>query len=189
MSILDILLLAVSLAMDCFTVSIVSGAILGRWQTGVIVRIAVLFGLFQGVMPLLGWLAVSFFASHLEAYGRWIASSLLLFIGLRMVWEALHGDSDTQAFNPRRLSTQLLLAVATSIDALAVGVSMAVTGYTTALSLVLPLTIIALVSLMLSLLGHHLGLRFGRAVSKRLKPEVLGGVVLVALGLKVLLVS
>jgi putative Mn2+ efflux pump MntP len=187
MSILDIILLAVSLAMDCFTVSIVSGAILRRWQGGIIFRIAVLFGLFQALMPLIGWTAMRLFAAHVEAYGHWIAFAMLLFIGGRMIWESLHGSGDEPSFRPEKLSTQLLLAVATSIDALAVGVSMAVIGYDTLHSLLLPLVIIGLVSLLFALLGHWLGIRFGRAASSRFSPELFGGIILVAIGLKVLL--
>ena len=187
MSILDIILLAISLAMDCFTISIVSGSILRRWQGSVILRIALLFGLFQAVMPLIGWFFMRFFAAHVEAYGHWIAFAMLLFIGGKMIWESLRGDDDSPSFQPTKLSTQLLLAVATSIDAMAVGVSMAVTGYDTLHSLGLPLSIIGLVSLLFSLFGHWLGIRFGRSISRRFSPELLGGIILVLLGLKILL--
>ena len=187
MSILDIILLAMSLAMDCFTVSIVSGALLRRWQGGVIVRMAFLFGLFQALMPLIGWTAMRLFAAHVEAYGHWIAFAMLLFIGGRMVWEAWRGDGETSFMHPERLSTQLLLAVATSIDALALGVTLAVTGYDTLHSLALPLSIVGLVSLLFTLVGHWLGIRFGQSISRRFKPELFGGIVLIAIGLKVLL--
>lgn len=187
MSLLDIILLAISLAMDCFTISIVSGSILRRWHGTVIVRIAVLFGLFQAFMPLIGWTAMHLFAARVEAYGHWIAFGMLLFIGGRMIWESLRGSGDEPSFRPEKLTTQLLLAVATSIDAMAVGVSMAVTGYNTLHSLFLPLFIIGLVSLLFTFLGHWLGIRFGRAVSRRFSPELLGGIILVGIGLKVLL--
>jgi len=187
MTLLDIILLAISLAMDCFTVSIVSGSILRRWQGSVIIRIALLFGLFQALMPLIGWYFMRFFAAHVEAYGHWIAFGMLLFIGGRMIWQSLRGTTGVPSFRPTRLSTQLLLAVATSIDALAVGVSMAVTGYDTLHSLWQPLLIIGLVSLLFSLLGHWLGIHFGRSISRRFPPELLGGIILVLLGLKIVL--
>ena len=189
MNIADIFLLAVSLAMDCFTISIVSGAILRQWRGGVILRMSLLFGLFQALMPLAGWLAMRLFAARVEAYGHWIAFALLLFIGGRMIWEALHEKSDDshKMFRPESLSVQLLLAVATSIDALAVGVSMAVTGYSTISSLWLPLSIIGIVSLLFALAGHWLGITYGQSVSRRLRPELLGGIVLVLLGVKILL--
>jgi len=188
MNIVDIILLALSLAMDCFTVSIVSGAILRRWQRPTIYRIAFFFGFFQAAMPLLGWLVMRLFAAHVETYGHWIAFLLLLFVGGRMVWESFFGDSEThRAFNPCLLVTQLLLAIATSIDALAVGAGMAVTGYDSIGMLTLPLVIIGVVSLLLSLVGHWLGIRFGRIACRGLRPELLGGIVLIMIGLKILL--
>ncbi|MCR4604257.1 MAG: manganese efflux pump [Prevotella sp.] len=188
MNLLDIILLALSLAMDCFTVSIVSGAILRQWQRPTIFRIAFFFGFFQALMPLLGWLVMRLFATHVETYGHWIAFLLLLFVGGRMVWETFSDQSDEHhAFNPCQLITQLLLAVATSIDALAVGAGMAVTGYDSMALLTWPLVIIGLVSLLLSLLGHWLGIRFGRIACRKLRPELLGGIILILIGLKVLL--
>ena len=157
----------------------------------VMLRTALLFGLFQALMPLLGWLVTSTVASSLEAYGHWLAFLMLLYIGGRMVWQSLRGDSGDQSsvLRPERLTVQLLLAVATSIDALAVGFSMAVTGYTAPSQLTLPLVVIGMASLLLSLVGHWLGVRFGRAIARRIRPELLGGIILVVLGLKVLLVQ
>ena len=186
MTLIDILLLSLSLGVDCFTVSVACGAIVRRWQWSIGARTAVLFGLFQALMPLVGWGAVRLFAARLEDYGRWVAFALLLFVGLRMIAEAFRPTGEPPSFRPQRLSTQLLLAVATSIDALAVGVSMAVVGYSTLASLFLPLTLIGCGSLLLALLGHELGIRFGRAIARRFRPELLGGIILVAIGVKVL---
>jgi putative Mn2+ efflux pump MntP len=105
-----------------------------------------------------------------------------------MVWESF-GDDEEQHFNPRLLRTQLLLAVATSIDALAVGISFACTGYTKLSDLTLPLIIIGIVSFLFSIMGYHLGRHFGRAITKRMKPELVGGLILIAIGLKILLSS
>ena len=192
MSLLDIILLAIALAMDCFTVSIVSGVIclkesgVRKKKSGAFLRMAVLFGFFQAMMPLLGWLGISHFQSYMEAYDHWIAFGLLGFIGGKMVWESF-GPEEEQHFNPRQLRTQLLLAIATSIDALAVGISFACTGYTALSQLTLPLVIIGLASFILSLLGYYLGRRFGNIITRRLKPELFGGVILVGIGLKILL--
>lgn len=187
MSFIDLILLALSLAMDCFSVSIVSGAILRSWQGKTIVRISILFGFFQALMPLIGWLLVIHFAASLAVYGHWIAFALLLFIGGKMIWESIHGNEETTAFHPHHLRTQLLLAIATSIDALAVGVSMAVTGYTSMGKLWWPLTVICMVSLLMSLLGHRLGISFGKSIAHRIQPELIGGIILVLLGVKILL--
>lgn len=189
MSIIDIILLAVALAMDCFTVSIVSGLTGGQSSCETwLYRMAFLFGFFQAIMPLLGWLGIIHFETYIETYDHWIAFGLLAFIGGKMVWES-SGPDEEQHFNPRRLHTQLLLAVATSIDALAVGISFACTGYTQLSDLTLPLMIIGIVSFLFSIMGYHLGRCFGRVITKRMKPELVGGLILIAIGLKILLSS
>ena len=184
-SVLDILLLSVALAMDCFTVSIMSGVILRRPISSSIMRMAVLFGLFQALMPLIGWLGTSHFSHYLEAIDHWIAFGLLAFIGGKMVWESF-GDEEERSFNPLSLRMQVMLAVATSIDALAIGISMACLGYTHITQLTMPLGMIGMVSLLFSLLGYWLGVRFGRFIAQRLKPELVGGIVLILIGVKVL---
>ena len=185
MSIFDLLLLSVALAMDCFTVSIVSGVILRRGFSAAILRMAALFGLFQAVMPLIGWLGTAYFSHYLEAVDHWIAFGLLMFVGGKMIKESFD-DDEHQSFNPQSLRTQLLLAVATSIDALAIGISMACIGYDRIGQLTVPLAMIGAASLLLSLLGYGLGVRFGRVIARRLKPELLGGLVLVFIAIKVL---
>ena len=199
MNLLDIILLAVALAMDCFTVSIVSGVIdHGDWHNDsseakirgpvpvIYLRMAFLFGFFQALMPLLGWLGISHFQAYMEAYDHWIAFGLLGFIGGKMIWESF-GDEEDQHFNPNRLRTQLLLAVATSIDALAIGISFACTGFTELSQLTMPLVIIGIVSFLFSIVGYHLGRRFGKIITRRLKPELFGGIILVLIGVKILL--
>lgn len=191
MSLLDIIFLAVALAMDCFTVSIVAGAIqktVGRAASDQhLLRMAFLFGLFQALMPLIGWLGISSFSTYLEAIDHWIAFGLLVVIGGNMIREAFSPDEDHH-FNPHRLRTQLLLAVATSIDALAIGISFACTGYRQLSQLVLPIIIIGVVSFLFSLLGTRLGARVTTVQARTsLLPELLGGIILIAIGLKILL--
>ena len=208
MSFWDIILLSVALAMDCFAVSIVSGlsptptsptpalprregesptpnpSPVGRGT--VAVRLAVLFGLFQAGMPLVGWLCTTWMAESIEAYDHWVAFGLLAFLGGRMIRDAFNDEDDAHHFDPSDWWTGIVLAVATSIDALAVGISFAVTGYKTLSSLLMPLVVIGLGSFLLSLLGHWLGRRFGAGIRRRLKPELLGGIILIAIGVKVL---
>jgi putative Mn2+ efflux pump MntP len=199
MNLLDIILLAIALAMDCFTVSIVSGIILtqrdGSFVTSVgvtkepslcVIRMAFLFGFFQALMPLLGWLGISHFQSYMEAYDHWIAFGLLGLIGGKMIWESFSPEEEHH-FNPCRLRTQLLLAVATSIDALAIGISFACTGYTALSQLTLPLLLIGLVSFLFSIVGYHLGRCFGKTIIRRLNPELIGGTILILIGVKVLM--
>ena len=183
----DLVLLSVALAMDCFTVSLMSGVILRRAVTAAILRMALFFGLFQAAMPLAGWLGTAHFSQYLEAVDHWIAFGLLAFIGGKMIKESFDDDDSQPSFNPLRLRTQLLLAVATSIDAMAVGISMACLGYDHITALTLPLVMIGTASVVMSIAGYWLGVRFGRIVARRLKPELLGGLVLVFIGIKVLL--
>lgn len=191
MSILELWLLAVALAMDCFTVSIVFGVLLRKIEWRTILVVAFLFGLFQAMMPLAGWLATNSFSSLIEDYDHWIAFCLLAFLGGRMIKESFSDDKEEEEaevkhINPRKLKTQLVFAVATSIDALAVGISFTCLGFNTISSLSLPLLIIGFVSLAFSIVGSLLGIRFGKGVEKRLKPELLGGIVLIIIGIRVL---
>ena len=184
---LDVWMLAVALAMDCFTVSIVSGVIVRQHLWELILRMAFLFGAFQALMPLVGWFATSHFSQQLETIDHWIAFALLAFIGGKMIRESLSQDDEQEAsFNPYDLRTQLLLSVATSIDALAVGISFACTGYQQLSQLVYPLLVIDIVSFLFSVMGFLLGVRFGKAIMNRLKPELLGGIILIVIGIKIL---
>ena len=191
MSILELWFLAIALAMDCFTVSIVFGVLLRKIEWRTILVVAFLFGLFQAMMPLAGWLATNSFSSLIEDYDHWIAFGLLAFLGGRMIKESFSDDEEEEEaeakhINPRKLKTQLVFAVATSIDALAVGISFTCLGFNTISSLFLPLLIIGFVSLAFSIVGSLLGIRFGKGVEKRLKPELLGGIVLIIIGIRVL---
>lgn len=183
MNLFDIILLAIALAMDCFTVSIVSGVLTGKQGNR---SMALLFGIFQAMMPLIGWLGISHFSHYLEAVDHWIAFALLAFIGGRMIKESFEAEEE-QHFDPTKFTTQIILAIATSIDALAVGISFACTGYDRLSQLTLPLLIIGLVSFLFSILGYHLGHRFGKAIARRLRPELFGGIILVLIGIKILI--
>ena len=174
--------------MDCLTVAVVSGVLLGRMEWPVALRMSTFFGVFQALMPLAGWLLMSFFAMQVEWAGHYVAFVLLGGVGGKMVWESLQ-PADEQHFNPRRVLTQLLLAVATSIDALAVGVSLAVVGYRSASQLSLPLAVIGLTSLLFGLTGWLVGVHLGHVFSRRFNPEFVGGMLLIALGVKILLVA
>ena len=189
MNFFDIVMLSVALAMDCFAVSIVSGVMMTAWQRSklqVILRQSVLFGLFQALMPLVGWLATSLFAHYIEAYDHWIAFGLLVFLGGRMIRSAFQPD-DAGHFEPSRWLTGVTLAFATSIDALAVGISFAMTGYKSLASLLMPLVVIGIGSFLFSITGHLLGIRFGSEIRRRLQPELFGGIILIAIGIKILL--
>lgn len=186
MNLWEIVLIAVALAMDCFTVSVVSGVITRRNQWGSVLRMAFLFGLFQALMPLIGWLVIHYFQASVEAYDHWIAFGLLAFIGIKMIRDAFSPEEQAH-MDPTQLRTQLLLALATSIDALAVGISLSCTGYEALGQLSVPLLVIGLVSFVFSMAGHLLGVRFGEVVARRWKPELVGGIILIGIGVKILL--
>ena len=170
----DLLLLSIALAMDCFTVSMMSGVMLRRSINAAILRMALLFGVFQAAMPLAGWIGTAHFSQYLEAVDHWIAFGLLVFIGGKMIKESFD-DNGEPSFNPLHFRTQLLLAVATSIDALAVGISMACLGYSHITMLAEPLLMIGVASLVLSVVGYWLGVRFGRIVHGGCAPNSWAG--------------
>lgn len=185
MSLLDITFLALALAMDCFTVSIVSGVIIRKYVLSVILRMAFLFGLFQAMMPFIGWLGTSYFSHYLESVDHWIAFGLLAFLGGKMIKDSF-GSEEEAHFNPSKLTSQLLFAVATSIDALAVGISFACLGYKSVDQLAVPLAIIGVCSFVMSILGNVLGVVCGKSIVKRLKPELIGGIILILIGFRIL---
>lgn len=184
MSLTEIWLLAVSLAIDCFTVSVTSGIILHRIQWATFLRMSFFFGLFQAMMPLIGWMGASSLSHLIQAYDHWIAFGLLAFLGIRMIRSHFQ-DEETACFDPTRLTVILTLAVATSIDALAVGISFAFTGFETLSSLAMPLGAIGIASLVLSLTGSVIGATFGKRFNLRM--ELFGGLVLTGIGLKILI--
>lgn len=185
MSLIDITFLALALAMDCFTVSIVSGVIIRKYILSIILRMAILFGLFQAMMPFIGWLGTSYFSHYLESVDHWIAFGLLAFLGGKMIKDSF-GSEEEAHFNPSKLTSQLLFAVATSIDALAVGISFACLGYKSVDQLAVPLAIIGVCSFVMSILGNVLGVVCGKSIVKRLKPEFIGGVILLLIGFRIL---
>ena len=170
--------------MDCFAVSVVCAVILRRRATGIMLRLAFLFGFFQALMPFIGWLLTSRFSQQIQAYDHWIAFGMLAFIGGRMIYESFHEESSS--LNPSSLKTRLSLAVATSIDAAAVGISFACTGYNSVNQLIIPLLIIGFVSFLFALAGYVLGVRFGEIVNRKMRPELIGGLILIAIGIRIL---
>ena len=173
MDILSIIFLAIGLAMDCFAVSIAQGMQGTKWRP--VVVMAVLFGVFQGGMPLIAYFAGSLFADFFTRWSHWIALVLLLFIGGKMLFEK--EDDDKPAV--LTLPTMLLLAVATSIDALSIGVLFIPVPEV----LWLAVGMIALTSTLFSLVGFYLGKTLGKHLP--FNANILGGVILIAIGLKI----
>lgn len=183
---IEIWLLALALAMDCFAVSVASGIIFKRLMPKQMTAMVFLFGLFQALNPLLGWLGTELFRSLIESIDHWIAFAVLCALGVRMIMDSFK-EEEKKSFNPRRLKVIFALAIATSIDALAVGISFSCTGYSSVASLIYPLTVIGVVSSLMTSFGLCLGLRFGKAIAESLRAELWGGLILVAIGIKVLI--
>lgn len=192
MDIISVFFIAVALAMDAFSVSITSGMILKKPHGGAMFKIGLFFGVFQFVMPCLGYLLGSAFSVLISAFDHWIAFILLAFIGGKMIYEALsEKDEEENIKNPLDNKLLTMLAIATSIDALAVGVTFATMG----MGVVSPCTlaqtallqasgIIGVVAFVISAAGVHIGGKCGNLFGN--KAEILGGVVLVGIGLKIL---
>ena len=185
MSILDLILLSVALAMDCFTVSITSGLIQRRVVVKTILITALMFGLFQGLMPMIGWASMSRFSGVIERWDHWIAFGLLLFLGGNMIRGGFKTDEDEKSFDPSRFSTTVTMAIATSIDALAVGLTFGCSGYTTLSSIILPVVIIAAGSFLFSVAGFFIGAYAGRKFN--FPVEIIGGLILIGIGTKILI--
>lgn len=184
---LEIWLLAIGLAMDCFAVSIASGIILKRVRMRPMLIMALAFGFFQALMPLLGWIGASFFSHLIENIDHWITFAILAFLGGRMVLESFKDEDCRHEFDPTSLKVVSALAVATSIDALAVGVSFAFLGVRSFSSILPSIGIIGFVSFALSFVGLMFGIRFGCGIARKLRAELWGGVILIIIGTKILI--
>ena len=178
---IDILIIAFGMAMDAFAVSISSGTkeiIRGFRPT---FRLSFHFGLFQFIMPILGWFLGSRVAVYIESVDHWIAFGLLSFVGVKMIHESMKKNLNGEEFDPSKGSNLILLSIATSIDAFAIGLSLAVLN----VSILYPSIIIGIVTGLLSVigiqLGNKLGIKFGKSM------EVIGGVILILIGIKILI--
>ena len=181
---MELVLIAIGLSMDAFAVALCKGLGMRRINYGHALVIALFFGAFQGVMPLAGWFLGTQFAGYIMPVDHWVAFALLAYIGGKMIWDALHEDGEGAACEVDQsldVKELLIMAVATSIDALAVGITFAFLQVD-----ILPaVLLIAGITFGLSLAGVVIGNRFGNRFQK--KAEIAGGVVLVLIGVKILL--
>jgi putative Mn2+ efflux pump MntP len=173
-----ILLVAVGLAMDSFSVSITNGLAHKTFRVVSALRIGLFFGLFQALMLVIGWFAGIHVLDLISGFDHWIAFGLLGFIGCRMIYEALRADTKT-LLGSLGIGLLLTLSVATSIDALAVGLSFSFLR----IAIVVPALVVGIVAFALSFLGVYLGRKIGHFFRNRV--EILGGVILLAIGVKI----
>ena len=179
MELYEIIILAVGLAMDAFAVSICKGLSVGKIRLSHSLKAGLWFGGFQGLMPLIGYFFAGLFASFIDAYDHWIAFGLLFLIGANMIREVFSKEekqNDNMGFK-----TMFLMAIATSIDALAVGITFAFLD----VNVFLAAGIIGAITFVLSAIGVKIGSIFGSKY--RSKAELVGGIILILLGVKILL--
>lgn len=184
MGIIELLLLAISLSMDAFAVSLCKGLSMQKASLKVGIICGGWFGFFQAIMPLIGFFLGSLFADSIEAFDHWVAFGLLTLIGINMLKEAFEKEEECCGCREADLSAKAMLplAVATSIDALAVGIGLAMSG---GVNIWLAVGLIGVVTCAFCVAGVKIGSLFGARFEK--KAQVLGGVMLILLGLKILL--
>ena len=178
---LEIVLIAVSLALDCLAVSIAGGGVF-KGEKGKIkyaLKTAVFFSVFQMVMPLIGWWAGYGFKNLISSFDHWIAFGLLAAIGIKMVYEGIKGEQSGERKSIISTRTLIILSFATSIDALAVGISFGIMN----ISLLLSILLIGLFAFLFSFAGFMAGNKAGRFFKGKI--EIIGGVVLILIGTKV----
>ena len=181
LDILSVILIALGLSADCFAVSLGIGASgrAGSWKH--ILRVGVAFGVFQAVMPLLGWVVGQTVLQLIAGYDHWVAFALLLFVGGRMIWEFIERKSVSEAADISRWITLLTLSVATSIDALAVGLSFALLK----LNILICAAIIGVVAFSVTVMGCWLGRRASVIIGRW--ALLAGGIILIGIGARILI--
>lgn len=180
MGIYQLVILAISLSMDAFAISICKGLALGRIKARQAAVVGLYFGISQATMPTLGYFLGISFRSYIESFDHWIAFGLLAFLGARMVIEALRSGGDDECSASLGVREMTLLAIATSIDALAAGISLSVLGA----DIVTAASFIGIITFTLSFIGVYVGGIFGEKWKK--PAEIAGGLALICLGIKVL---
>ena len=182
MGIFELILLSIGLGMDAFAVSVCKGISMKKMNWKKASLIGLYFGGFQAVMPILGYFFGTSFESFITNIDHWIAFILLVIIGAKMIQEAFQKDKDEDEYNEDiSVKAMLILSIATSIDALAVGITFAFLK----VDLVLAFSLIGIITFILSVLGTKIGNRFGDKYKS--KAELIGGIILILMGLKILL--
>jgi putative Mn2+ efflux pump MntP len=180
MNTINIIIIALGLAMDAFAVSLVTAASGYVKNSRASFRLSFHFGLFQFLMPVLGWYLGLSFVPYLISLDHWIAFGLLAFVGSRMIFSGMNLKVQSYTKDPSRGFTLIMLSIAVSIDALAIGMSLAMLKVT----IWYPSVIIGVITTLLSFLAIHIGKHLGVIFGKRM--EILGGVILIAIGFRIL---
>ena len=181
MDIISIIFIAFGLAMDTFAVSITSGLTIKHLRINHALKIAIFFGSFQAIMPLIGWSAGLGFRNYISGIDHWIAFGLLSIVGCKMIYESSKMEANNKKIDPLNVYVLLMLSIATSIDVLAVGLSLSFLN----LSIILPAVIIGMITFLLSLFGVYFGNRFGHYFERKI--EIIGGLILIGIGIRILI--
>ncbi|PSB10512.1 hypothetical protein C7B62_09140 [Pleurocapsa sp. CCALA 161] len=181
MNFLSTTFLALGLAADAFSVSLSCGLLIQRIKINKALKIALFFGFFQFLMPLIGWAVGINFSNLVANFDHWIAFGLLSLVGTKMIYEALQTEHERKKINPLDSSTLLVLAIATSIDALAAGLGLSLLKT----SITLTATLIGAITFGLSFIGVFIGHRIGNKFNHKI--ELVGGLILIFIGSKILL--
>lgn len=183
MGFIELLLLAIGVSMDAFAVSICKGLSMKKATLNASATCGIWFGGFQALMPLIGFFLGALFADKIEAFDHWVAFALLAIIGINMLKEALEKGCDCENHNADlSVKTMLVMAIATSIDALAVGISLAMAGN---VNIYIAISLIGAITFTMSAIGVQIGSVFGSRFEK--KAQFAGGAILILLGVKILL--
>lgn len=181
MDFLDLFILAVGLSMDAFAVSLCKGITVRNMNLKKSIVIGLYFGFFQALMPLIGYLLTGIFSEQIKSFDHWIAFALLLFIGIKMLIEAFEKEKEEESCNySLGFLVMIPLAFATSVDALAAGITLSINK----VDILLAITLIGVVTFLLCAIGAKVGFLFGKKFQKI--AEILGGIVLILLGIKIL---
>ena len=176
---IEILLIAFALSADTFAVSVASGANAKKISLVNALKMGFIFAMFQGLMPVVGWLAGNTMERFVSQFAHWIAFSLLIIIGGKMIWESFKKNENKEK-NPFKLFIVFFLGLATSIDALAIGITFSMLK----VSIFYPAIIIGIITFFVALLGLFTGKKLARFFEN--KVEIIGGIILVFIGLKIL---
>ncbi|WP_101690808.1 manganese efflux pump MntP [Dysgonomonas massiliensis] len=184
MDIITIIVLAIGLSMDSLAIALTSGAIIKNHRLINVLKIAGMLAFVQMVLTIIGWLVGRSFVDYIDQYDHWIAFSILVFLGIRVIRDELRNkdeDIEVRPFNPLNIKTMFTLSVATSIDAMAVGLSISLVG----IQITVPALVVGIVTFCVGILG----VVFGSKASRRYKLSIniIGGLILIAIGITILL--
>ncbi len=180
MSLFEIILIAIGLAMDCFAVSIAIGCVSCKVNISKILKISFFFGLFQAIMPIIGYFLGYSFKNYISAFDHWLAFGILGFIGGKMIFEAIF-SKEKKGLDTDKLIVLISLSIATSIDAFIVGMSFAFLK----VNIILAVVLIGVITFVITIIGSYFGKRLNLHLGKW--AEIFGGLVLIGIGTKVLI--